>query len=76
MINRLNANVPRAITCIGSKTMRPAIWVFLGGLLAAAAVGLGAMGAHVLKEYLTPPATRRHFTRRSSTRCIMRLVSC
>ena len=34
--------------------MRPAIWVFLGGLLAAAAVALGAIGAHVLQADLAP----------------------
>jgi uncharacterized membrane protein YgdD (TMEM256/DUF423 family) len=32
--------------------MRPALYVFLGGLLAALAVGLGAIGAHALKTRL------------------------
>jgi len=30
------------------------MFIILGGLLAALAVGLGAMGAHALKEHLTP----------------------
>lgn len=29
-------------------------WVFIGAILAAAAVGMGAFGAHALKEKLTP----------------------
>jgi uncharacterized membrane protein YgdD (TMEM256/DUF423 family) len=34
--------------------MQPARFVILGGLLAALAVGLGALGAHALKSQLTP----------------------
>ena len=34
--------------------MRTAVFVFLGGILAALAVGLGAIGAHALKTQLTP----------------------
>jgi len=34
--------------------MRPVTWVFLGGLFAAAAVALGAIGAHVLQTHLAP----------------------
>jgi len=34
--------------------MHTALFVFLGALLAALAVGLGAIGAHVLKTRLTP----------------------
>ena len=34
--------------------MHTALFVFLGGLLAALAVGLGAIGAHALKTQLTP----------------------
>lgn len=34
--------------------MQPALFIVLGGLLAALAVGLGAMGAHALKSELTP----------------------
>jgi len=34
--------------------MHAALGVFLGGLLAALAVGLGAIGAHALKTQLTP----------------------
>jgi uncharacterized membrane protein YgdD (TMEM256/DUF423 family) len=34
--------------------MHGAIFIFLGGLLAAMAVGLGAVGAHSLKTQLTP----------------------
>jgi len=34
--------------------MRPIQFVSLGGLLAALAVGLGAVGAHALKTQLTP----------------------
>ena len=34
--------------------MHAALFVFLGGLLAALAVGLGAIGAHALKTRLTP----------------------
>ena len=33
--------------------MQPAVFVILGGLLAALAVGLGAIGAHALKSQLT-----------------------
>jgi uncharacterized membrane protein YgdD (TMEM256/DUF423 family) len=33
--------------------MQPALFVILGGLLAALAVGLGALGAHALKSQLT-----------------------
>jgi uncharacterized membrane protein YgdD (TMEM256/DUF423 family) len=33
--------------------MQPAVFVVLGGMLAALAVGLGAIGAHVLKSQLT-----------------------
>jgi uncharacterized membrane protein YgdD (TMEM256/DUF423 family) len=33
--------------------MQPAAFVILGGLLAALAVGLGAIGAHALKSQLT-----------------------
>jgi uncharacterized membrane protein YgdD (TMEM256/DUF423 family) len=32
----------------------PTTFIFLGGALAALAVGLGAMGAHALKPHLTP----------------------
>ena len=34
--------------------MQIPLFVFLGGLLAALAVGLGAVGAHALKAQLTP----------------------
>ena len=34
--------------------MHPTIFISLGGLLAALAVGLGAIGAHALKTQLTP----------------------
>jgi uncharacterized membrane protein YgdD (TMEM256/DUF423 family) len=34
--------------------MHEALFVCLGGLLAALAVGLGAIGAHLLKPHLTP----------------------
>jgi uncharacterized membrane protein YgdD (TMEM256/DUF423 family) len=34
--------------------MQPTVFVILGGLLAALAVGLGALGAHALKSHLTP----------------------
>jgi uncharacterized membrane protein YgdD (TMEM256/DUF423 family) len=34
--------------------MQPALFVILGGLLAALAVGLGALGAHALKSQLAP----------------------
>lgn len=34
--------------------MRATTFIWLGGLLAASAVGLGAMGAHALKARLTP----------------------
>jgi uncharacterized membrane protein YgdD (TMEM256/DUF423 family) len=34
--------------------MHTALFVFLGGILAALAVGLGAIGAHALKMQLTP----------------------
>jgi uncharacterized membrane protein YgdD (TMEM256/DUF423 family) len=34
--------------------MQPTVFIFLGAVLAALAVGLGAVGAHALKEYLTP----------------------
>ncbi len=33
--------------------MQPTLLVFLGGILAALAVGLGALGAHALKAQLT-----------------------
>ena len=33
--------------------MQPAVFVILGGLLAALAVGLGALGAHALKSQIT-----------------------
>jgi uncharacterized membrane protein YgdD (TMEM256/DUF423 family) len=33
--------------------MPPALFIFLGGLLAALAVGLGAIGAHALKTQLS-----------------------
>ena len=33
--------------------MQPAVFVVLGGVLAALAVGLGAIGAHALKSQLT-----------------------
>ena len=33
--------------------MQPAVFIFLGSLLAALAVGLGAIGAHALKSHLT-----------------------
>ena len=33
--------------------MQPAVFVIIGGLLAALAVGLGAIGAHALKSQLT-----------------------
>ena len=33
--------------------MQPTVFVFLGSLLAALAVGLGAIGAHALKSQLT-----------------------
>jgi len=32
----------------------PALFIFLGGILAALAAGLGAIGAHTLKSQLTP----------------------
>lgn len=32
--------------------MQPALFIFLGGVLAALAVGLGALGAHALKSQL------------------------
>jgi uncharacterized membrane protein YgdD (TMEM256/DUF423 family) len=32
--------------------MQPTLFIFLGGLLAALAVGLGAIGAHALKTHL------------------------
>jgi uncharacterized membrane protein YgdD (TMEM256/DUF423 family) len=38
---------------IGEIQMRTAVFVFLDGLLAALAVGLGAIGAHALKTQLT-----------------------
>ncbi len=34
--------------------MHPTMFISLGGLLAALAVGLGAIGAHALKAHLTP----------------------
>ena len=34
--------------------MQPAVFIFLGALLAALAVGLGALGAHALKSHLSP----------------------
>jgi uncharacterized membrane protein YgdD (TMEM256/DUF423 family) len=34
--------------------MQPGVLIFLGGLLAALAVGLGAIGAHALKKNLAP----------------------
>jgi uncharacterized membrane protein YgdD (TMEM256/DUF423 family) len=36
------------------SSMQPALFIFLGGILAAVAVGLGAIGAHALKSQLTP----------------------
>jgi len=35
--------------------MHASYFIALGGLLAALAVGLGAIGAHALKGHLTPP---------------------
>ena len=35
------------------KTMQPTLFVIIGSLLAALAVGLGALGAHALKSHLT-----------------------
>jgi uncharacterized membrane protein YgdD (TMEM256/DUF423 family) len=37
------------------EIMNGAVLVCLGGVLAALAVGLGAIGAHALKTHLTPP---------------------
>lgn len=34
--------------------MQPTVFIFFGAVLAALAVGLGAVGAHALKEHLTP----------------------
>jgi uncharacterized membrane protein YgdD (TMEM256/DUF423 family) len=34
--------------------MQPTLFIFLGGVLAALAVGLGALGAHALKSELPP----------------------
>ena len=34
--------------------MQPALFIFLGGVLAALAVALGAIAAHALKSQLTP----------------------
>jgi uncharacterized membrane protein YgdD (TMEM256/DUF423 family) len=42
--------------------MQPGVLVFLGGLLAALAVGLGAVGAHALKEHLTPQQLETYHT--------------
>jgi uncharacterized membrane protein YgdD (TMEM256/DUF423 family) len=36
------------------ENMQTSLFIFLGGLLAALAVGLGAIGAHALKPHLTP----------------------
>jgi len=42
--------------------MHPMISIFLGGLLAALAVGLGAVGAHALKSQLTPEQLQTYNT--------------
>jgi uncharacterized membrane protein YgdD (TMEM256/DUF423 family) len=42
--------------------MHTALFVFLGGLLAALAVGLGAIGAHALKTQLTPEQLETYYT--------------
>lgn len=42
--------------------MHTALFVFLGGLLAALAVGLGAVGAHALKAHLTPEQLETYHT--------------
>jgi uncharacterized membrane protein YgdD (TMEM256/DUF423 family) len=52
MLTRLNLAPQRS--SLWSNCMQPAISVILGGLLAALAVGLGAIGAHALKSQLTP----------------------
>ena len=40
----------------------PTLFIFLGGLLAALAVGLGAIGAHALKTQLTPEQLETYHT--------------
>jgi uncharacterized membrane protein YgdD (TMEM256/DUF423 family) len=40
----------------------PPLFIFLGGLLAALAVGLGAIGAHALKAQLTPEQLETYHT--------------
>jgi len=42
--------------------MPTALFVFLGGLLAALAVALGAIGAHALKSQLTPEQLETYHT--------------
>jgi uncharacterized membrane protein YgdD (TMEM256/DUF423 family) len=42
--------------------MHTALFVVLGGLLAALAVGLGAIGAHALKTQLTPEQLETYHT--------------
>ena len=42
--------------------MQPTVFVVLGGLLAALAVGLGAIGAHALKSQLTPEQLATYHT--------------
>ena len=39
---------------MGENTIQTALFISLGGLLAALAVALGAIGAHALKTHLTP----------------------
>ncbi len=40
----------------------PTLFIFLGSLLAALAVGLGAIGAHALKTQLTPEQLETYHT--------------
>ena len=42
--------------------MHTALFVFLGGILAALAVGLGAIGAHALKTQLLPEQLETYHT--------------
>jgi len=42
--------------------MQTTFFIFLGGVLAALAVGLGAIGAHALKDQLTPEQLETYHT--------------
>jgi len=54
--------MPSIATIAMSKNVQPRVVVFVGGLLAALAVGLGAIGAHALESRLTPEHLETYHT--------------